>query len=219
MQKNKSRKINFPQKVLEKPTEEDLNYIWNTGALKKKTKDTPREWYYDTSGVAGTILSAVFSLAFLGIGIFMLDYFAREMASAALAGTREFLLANVDVFFLMFLLTSFIKYCSKGRQRMHIAISPLAAALGITVFFWAAANIALIANAGAGNIVLSTIADSVRSNLLAIFVIFSILGYIVVLSKRIFEGIPGYMRGGNVAPYIQEHKQGEPDRIYHSKQN
>ncbi|VVB59302.1 Uncharacterised protein [uncultured archaeon] len=215
MLKHKSRKIDSTQRVLEKkPTKEDLNYIWNTGALEKKAKERGSEWYYDTFGVTGTILSALFSLAFLGIGILVLDYFARETASAILAGIRGFLLANVDVFFLIFLLTSFITYCSKRQHGVRLVLSPFAGALGTAVFFWTAANITLIANAGTGNIALFTIADSIRNNLLAIFGIFLTLGYLIVLSKPMFEGISGYMCEKAVAS--QEH---EPNKTYRSKQN
>lgn len=146
-----------------------------------------RDRLYSTFGVAGPLVSAVISLLMLSFGLWVLRFFVNETGSAVLLGVHDFLLANLGIFFAIFLISSCLKYCSIKCPRTYFLISPFAAAFGIAVFFWVAANAMLILNAEFGSASAFIIANLVLNNLFGIFWIFLLVGYFAVLLKIVFR--------------------------------
>lgn len=156
-------------------------------ALGKKAEEKGgefRERYYDAFGVAGPIISAIFSLLFLALGIWALKFAALNSGNAALFGIYSFFNSNLGLFFLIFLFSSLLSYCSRKCPRQYLLASPFAKAFGITVFSWVFANVLLVP--GIGGAGLSIAAGYVLYRLFWIFWFFSLVGYFVLFLRLLF---------------------------------
>ncbi len=168
------------------------NFGEEVGALGKKMEKKGNKccaWYRNTFGVAGPLISAIFWLVCLTFGIWALKFLVLSTGAVPLAGTYDFFLGNIGIFFLIILLSSYLSYFRSVSPKAYAVVSPLSAAFDITVFLWVAANIVQIINIGLKNDVLLTGADYALSNLAAIFILFAFLGYFVLFLGLVFGGL------------------------------
>ncbi len=85
------------------------------GKRAEKRREKYRSTRHQAFGILGPLLSAVFGIACLSLGIWALDLIAQRSGTVIMSsGVRYFLLSNLWLFFLIFLASAFASYCSRA---------------------------------------------------------------------------------------------------------
>lgn len=144
-------------------------------------------WFHRTFGIVGPFISSIFGLVIFGLVIWLISFVNLGLGSVFLTNVESFLLGNFGLFFLIFLFFSYTSYFSKVNPRAYRPISPIVVAIGITIVFWIAMYAINIANLSLGIPALSTITFYIGANLNFIFLLFVILGFLVLAIKTTLE--------------------------------
>lgn len=179
-----------------------------------------RGWCSGTFGIIWPVISAIVGILLLSAAAWFLSLVARQTGNAVLFALDDFILSNLGVFFIIFLLSAFLKYVSRCCRAGYALASPLSAAFGVTVFFWIAANVMLIANIGIGSAQAPSIANVIMKNLFPIFWIFLVIMYFVMM-LRLLSGKVSHECCAGSAPTTpsqapQKITAGGPKRLYRS---
>lgn len=138
-------------------------------------------------GLLGPLVSAMLGLLGVILVIVVMDYAAQRTGMAIMSfGVREFLLSNMGLFFLIFLISAYTTYFSRARPTMYLALSPLSVAFGITVFLWIISSIIIIEGARIwfpGFDIVAQYALYARNHLPGIFWFFSFVGYLFLFVR------------------------------------
>ncbi len=169
-------------------------------------------------GVVGLVFSIILGIVGLAISIWALNFLAQRTENSILYELHDFLLSNLGIFILIFLVSSALTYFSRCCRTGRMLVSPISAAFGITVFLWIASSIILI-NSGVMNSAIISAADYAKSHLLGLFWFFLIISYFFLFIQLIFEGISGVNR--NIDNWsslaMKEHRDSTaPNRLYRS---
>ncbi len=173
-------------------------------------------WYRNTFGIAGPLISTIFWLACITFGIWALKFLVLSTGVVPLAGTYDFFLGNIEIFFLIILLSSYLSYFRSVSPKAYAVVSPLSAAFDITVFLWVAANIVQIINVGLKNEVLLNCADYALSNLAAIFILFTFLEYFVLFIRLVAGFGRTFDKASAPCPPARKNAGSGSRRIYRS---
>ena len=144
-------------------------------------------WFHRTFGVVGPFVSSVFGIIILALAIRVLGFINAGLGSAILSSVHDFLLANVGLFFLMFLFFSYTSYLSKANNRAYLPFSPILTAIGAAVGFWVAMKGVLAVNAHMQMQAVERAAAFVLDSLFWVFWFVLLLGYVVLLARKPFE--------------------------------
>lgn len=154
----------------------------------RKQHDYPKHYEYEHRfhkpfGLVGPFISAILGVILLALVVWAIGVVNFRIDSLLLAGIHFFLNANMGIFFLLFLFSSYNTYFSKVYPKLYFSFSPVANAVGITVAFWIVASVINISNLYIGSYTLYTITFYVLKNLHTIFVLVLLVGYMVILMK------------------------------------
>lgn len=145
-----------------------------------------RSWWFTTFGIAGPLIASVVGIIFLIIAIIVLKIANFVLGSSFITAIGDFLYANVYIFFAIFLFTNYNEYFSKRFRSTYWMITPITAGVSLVVAFWIIAWVLTLVNTVPHLAVLSTIASFINANLLTLFVIVFVLGYVFVVIGRMF---------------------------------
>jgi len=177
-------------------------------------------WFHRTFGLVGPLLSAVFGIIIFSLFAWFIHFVNTLVESVFLTNIYSFLVANISLFFLIFLFFSYASYFSKAFPRTYRVFSPVSTAVGITTAFWIFSEVIVIANFSLAVPVLWTMAYHISSNLIWIFWFFLFVGYLVLAVKLAKEPIHEETRalGEEVAMRRISGKpgKGEVRRLYRS---
>ncbi len=175
-------------------------------------------WFRSTFGVIGPLLSTIFGIIVISIFIWVLGFLGPVTGSNVLMTLRVFLSVNIGAFFILMLFFSYTSYLSKIRPKIHKAISPLIIALGLTVFFWLLAEGINIANVSLSNPRLSELSFYININLVWIFWIIILLGYLFLILECSWKGKSIFCEGGTSMKRLKSitKETAKPRRLYRS---
>lgn len=209
MPKSKSLKSKFARKSKRRPegwnvinqnVDNFSNFSKEAGALGKKLGEKSRGFKERAEkngcecrkdcrwplGVFSIIFSVILGVAGLAVCVWALDFLAKKTGSVLILALYGFFAENFALFLLIFLLSAAIAYCRMSGRRAYLALSPVSAALGITVFLWLASNMLYIANISLASGAISAVAEYIAGHLFRIFFFVLIAGYFLVLARLFF---------------------------------
>ena len=141
-------------------------------------------WWLEAFGVAGPIVASIIGIVFLAIGIFVLRFVNFFLGSTFLSALAIFLYANIGLFFVIFLFSSYNEYFHRRHWRHYWIVEPIAVAISITIAFWILSSFLYLVNTVPKVGTLIAIADFLSSNLMTIFVAVVVVGYVFVFIRR-----------------------------------
>jgi phage shock protein C len=142
-----------------------------------------QSWYDRTFGIAGPFMSGVFAMVIFFIAIWLIGWVNTPIQSEFMADLSVFMLNNTGLFFLAFLLFSYISYFQRCCPRGFMPFCPLAVAAGVTFGFWVLLNVISIANFSIGNPTLFDASFWIRRMLPVIFGVSVLIGYLVLIVR------------------------------------
>lgn len=148
-------------------------------------KRLEKEWWFISFGFVGPLIGSIFGLICLALGILALNVINIPLGSSFIASVSNFFLTNIYWFFGAFLFFGYSHYFSKRYPKSFWLIEPITTATGITILAWISIFILGLINVYAGSPFIASVANFLLRNLLGIFVVFLVFGYIVVIMKKI----------------------------------
>jgi len=145
-------------------------------------------WFHRTFGLIGPVMSSIFGVIILAVFIWIIGFVNWPIGSVFLSGISNFLLGNIATFFLIFLFFSYMSYFSKTRPIGYKVFSPLVTAISVVVALWIAMRVVNIANISLKSSALSEMTFFVSQNLIWVFLIFFVVGYMYLFAKMNMEG-------------------------------
>lgn len=143
-----------------------------------------KNWWFRTFDVIGPIIKSVFGIVFVVFGILMLNLINLPFGSDFIAAVSSFLFTNLHWFFAAFLIFGYSDYFSEKYPRTYWIISPIANSIGVIIVVWISIWMLNLINTSVGSSVIAAISNFLHANLLAIFVLSLMLGYVVVIIKE-----------------------------------
>ncbi len=223
-----ARRKNEVEHTLERGTEHFGEEVHRLGErLSRKMEKKGEEWdswFHSTFGILGPVISSIFGLVILGLAVWALMFVNMPVGSGALYNIQYFLLANMGLFFLIFMFFSYSSYFSKVSPRLYMPFSPIVTAAGISIGFWFAVHAINITNLSLEISLLSDTALFMEKNLFLIFCFFLFVGYMVLLVK-IGTGKAVGMAGEktierrSVVSVAKRFESGKARRLYRSGQD
>ncbi len=138
-------------------------------------------WLGDTLGWAGPLISGIFGLLFLVLGVWLLGFMNLQVKNNIISGIHSFFLANLGLFFLIFLFFSYTSYFSRNHKRVYRPLSPIINALGFVIGVWVVLRIIGIIGIYENISSFYTIAFYMEKNLFWIFWFVILFGYFILL--------------------------------------
>ncbi len=157
------------------------------GRKFEKTADRGCErtecWFNKTFGWAGPLISGIFGLLFLVLGVWVLGFMNFHIKNNILSGIHLFFLANLGLFFLIFIFFSYTSYFSRNHRKTYLPFSPIIDALGFVIGAWVVLRIIGIVGIYENISTIYTIAFYAEKNLFWIFWFVVLFGYFILLIK------------------------------------
>jgi len=134
-----------------------------------------------TFGVFGPLISSIFGVVVLTIGLWLLGFVALASGMNVLHGIRSFFLANLGLFFILFLAFNYAEYFSKIWPRAYRPFSPLVTAAGIVVAVWVIASVVLMPSFPAGPLPMQWMASYAMGKIFWVFAFVAMVGYLIMI--------------------------------------
>ena len=163
--------------------------------VEKKTKKWEKEeydWWFRTFGLIGPLFGSILSIIFLAFVIWMLGLINLPLGSGFISIISEFLFKNLHFFFAAFLFFGYSDYLSKKYSKTYWIISPIVTGIGIIIIIWIGIWILNLINSYAGIGLITSLTQFLSLNLGAIFFIFLVLGYLIVIIKKMIKDTFGF---------------------------
>lgn len=151
-----------------------------------------KEWKYRWFGVFGFIgplIGSILGVVFLGILIWLLKFINLPLNSSFISSVSNFLFVNLHWFFAVFLFFGYSDYFSK---RFHITfwiVSPITTSIGTIIVIWISTWVLNLINASVQSSLIASVSNFLRANLLSLFIIFLVLGYVIVIIKKLIMSL------------------------------
>lgn len=143
-----------------------------------------RNWWFRTFGFIGPLLGSILGIVFLAVGILVLNFLNLFLGSSFITSVSNFLFANMYIFFAIFIFSGYNDYFSK-RYRSYWVVSPITAGISVVIAFWILSWAISLINTVPKISVLTSISNFLFANLLGIFLLVVVLGYVVVFIKKL----------------------------------
>jgi phage shock protein C len=176
--------------------------------MERKGKEWESSWNR-TLGVTGPFFSSIFALICLAVVLWIFNLVNLPLGSMFLTNVYGFVISNLALFFAFFLFFSYTSYFSKKFSRAYMPISPIVVAIGVTIGFWILMSVINLINISFVNAYLTSIALFIQYNLFGIFILFLVLGYVVLFIKA--------MLGKLEMPEVSEYRERMEDRMVRKK--
>jgi phage shock protein C len=177
------------QKTVERRFDDFGEEIDALGKRVSKKGSEWNSWFYGTLGIVGPFISSLFGLIVLGIITWFIAIINGRISSVLFSSIHDFLIANMGIFFAVFLFFSYTSYFSRIHKKGYRIFSPVSTAVGITIVFWIVAKVLTLVNMAFSieNVTLTFAAMEILTNLSWVFVFFLVLGYIFLGVKSVFH--------------------------------
>jgi len=144
-----------------------------------------KNWWFDAFGFVGPLLVSIIGIFFLAIGIWILNFVNFSLHSIFIFMLSNFLASNIQWFFLATLFLNYAKYFSRKYEGYWI-FSPMVNSLNIVYVVWILTSIFILIGVYTGVNILTNFANFLNDNLLGLFILFALIGYIFEFTKKIF---------------------------------
>jgi hypothetical protein len=157
------------------------------GHMKHKGKVWEGEWEYRSFGFLGLlwpIIGSIFTLIFLAVGIWILNFINLSLKSYFIFQVSSFLFSNLYLFFAFSLFFGYARYFRRRFRSVYWLLSPVVSALMIIFLIWIFIFLLDLMNFYVGSVFIQSIAGFLRANFAGIFILFAVLGYAFEIMKK-----------------------------------
>ena len=153
----------------------------------KKCEKKWKDWWFRTFGHIGPLLKVIFGFIWLVIGLWILNLINSNLASSFVSDISNFILTNIHWFFGASLFFAYNEYFSRKYPETFWVIRPITSGIGVVIVIWFLVWILNLINNYTENITIGLVSNFLYTNRWGIFVVFLVLGYGMVMIKKIFE--------------------------------
>ncbi len=156
--------------------------------MERTGKGMGKDWWFRTFGLIGPLIGSIFGIVCLSIGIWLLNLVNAPLASTFISSLSHILLANLHWFFLIILFFGYNDYFSRIYFKKYWMVSPIVNSVRIIIVIWVLLWILSLVNSNIGSSLLVSVSNSIYANLLIIFLVFAVLGYVFLIIKKSIVG-------------------------------
>jgi hypothetical protein len=146
----------------------------------------PEDWWCRHFSFIGPLVGSVFGVLLALVTVWILNLINLNFGNVFVTGLSSFILKTLPIFFGASLFFGYSRYFSRRYFEGYWIISPLISATGAVIIFWISVLILNFLNTFISSDLLFSIANLIQANLLAIFILFLVFGYVFVIVRRIF---------------------------------
>jgi len=158
----------------------------------KKWEREWKTWWFKTFGFIGPLIGSIFGIICVAVGIFVLNLINLPLGSGFISQVSNFLFTNIHWFFAVFLFFGYSDYFSKRYRKNYWMVSPIISSIGIVIVVWISIWALNLINTYVNSTLITSLSNFLYVNLWGIFVVFLILGYaVVVIKKMIISSLMG----------------------------
>jgi hypothetical protein len=144
----------------------------------KRRREIRKERRSETLGFFGPLAQSLIGLIFLAITIWILYVVDVYVPSVFIYSVSNFLYSNIGLIFLASLLFNYSDYFSKV-YKYYCLVSPLIDGARVEYVLWILSSMFILVGSYVNNAFLTNVAVFIYINLFTIFILATILGYIV----------------------------------------
>jgi len=153
----------------------------------KKWEKEESEWWFRNFGFIGPLIGSIFGLVFIVFGIWILNLINVPLRSGFISTISSFIFTNLHWFFAAFIFFGYSNYLSKRLPKTYWIISPFIKGVGAVFIIWISVWLLNIINIYADNSVIAHVSNFLYLNLWEIFILFLVLGYVIIFAKKILR--------------------------------
>ena len=165
---------------------EDFGKRWEEWGddFGKRWEDRGRRfeiWWLRSFGLVGPLIGSIVGIVFLAIGMWLLNLANLILLSTFVTNITNFVLSNIHWFFAIFLFSNYSEYLEKRYPKPYWTIAPIMTSTKIIIGLWIFAALLNIINYSVNISILVTISSFIMTNLAAVFMVFLVLGYVMLI--------------------------------------
>jgi len=141
-------------------------------------------WWHYTFGALGPLLHATFDALCVVVAAFLFGLVGSVTKIYLFSAVNAFLYANIQWFFLAYLVFSFARYLKCVNRAFYRWVKPVVKGVRAAFAFWIIAFALELANYYAHSELLAFASNFIGENLVGIFVLFAVFNYALFLLWR-----------------------------------
>ena len=157
--------------------------------MEQRGKGWERDWkerWFWPWGILGPLLGSVFGIIGLVILVWLLKFINLPINSTFISALANFLLVNLPWFFAASLFFGYNAYFARRFRKIYWIISPITTGICIVIALWLAILVLNFVNIFIALKALAYTSSILYSVMIALFVLFVVLGYIGIIFKKVF---------------------------------
>jgi len=156
--------------------------------MERRGREWKREYRYRCwpFGILGPLMGSIFSIAFLMIGVWLLNFINVFRINFVLLLTNV-IFTNIHLFFVAFLFFGYAGYLSKWYEKSYWIISPIVSSASVVFSLWIATLVINLINLYVGISALSFVSNFLYANLYSFFFLFLVLFYAIIIINKMEE--------------------------------
>ncbi len=160
-----------------------------TGRHFEKGGKQLEAWWFRTFGLLGPVISSIFGVFLFAVFIWIIFLANLTVGSPMLSDVHNFLSMNLGLFFLFFLFFSYKGHLRNFYNRIYLPLSPLLEVTGIVIAVWVIVQLVNVVNLSLGIHMLTYSIYYLEANLVNIFWILLVVGYILLGVRTVYLNI------------------------------
>jgi hypothetical protein len=153
--------------------------------MEERNKKMESRWI-STFGLIGPLLGSIFSIIFIAIGLWILNFINSFVLNVFISMLSSFFFTKIYWFFLASLFFGYCNYLSLRHPKNWWLVSPVVNSLNIVFVIWILASIFNLIGTFTSSIAITSFSNFVLVSLLALLSIFIVIGYVFEIVKKIF---------------------------------
>lgn len=158
---------------------------------KKEWRIEGKSWWYHQFGFVGPLIASIFGIIGIGLAIIVLKILNVVIGSSFIVAVAEFLFTYLPILFAISLFYGYNEYFSKRYSKHYWIISPLTTAVSVVIAIWFAVWALNLLNVVPQSHLIASVANFLSVNLLTIFGIVLVAGYLIAFMNKWFMNIWG----------------------------
>jgi len=146
---------------------------------KKFEEKCCRAWH--PFGIIGPLIGSIVGIVILIIIVAIVNWLNLGLGSSFLSALTGFVMENLTWFLAAGLFFNYAKYLSKFLGHFKYFIKPIITGAAIAFVAWLIGAVFMAVNVSAQDQIIASISSSLLSNVLPIFIVFIVLGYIFLI--------------------------------------
>jgi len=151
----------------------------------KKFEEKCCSWH--PFGIIGPLIGSICGIVVLIIIVAIVNWLNLGLGSAFLSALTGFVMANLAWFLAAGLFFNYAKYISKFVGHFRYFVKPIITGAAIAFVAWLIGAVFMAVNVSAQDPIIASISFSLSSNVLPIFIVFVVLGYVFLIFGHVLR--------------------------------